>query len=278
MKNLITRSLSGIVYVGLIVAAILAGNYWMLWLVMLLSFLAISEFNVITNGGEHPDGVIRFIDLFTCGVVLLIPYVINCISAHEAIYLIPAVILLLMGRLIAALYIKEGNQLSLLAHSLMAQIYITFPLFLLLNVYYLAPKLVLLMFVMIWLSDTGAFCVGSLFGKRKLFERISPHKSWEGFFGGMLFSIAAGCIAFAVWGTKYFTGFTAVELAIFGAVVAIFATWGDLIESLIKRTLKIKDSGSLIPGHGGILDRIDSLLLVAPATTIYLLILMFLKS
>lgn len=274
MKNLITRSISGAVYVALIIAAILSGSYWMLWLVMLLAFLAITEFNIISNPDGRPSGILRAIDLITAGIALMFPYSFSINDNVHAFLLIPAFILLVMVRLIASLYIKEGNQLSLMAHSLMAQLYITLPLVVLLMVYYVVPKIVLLMFIMIWLSDTGAFCVGSLMGKHRLFERISPKKSWEGFVGGLVFSIAAGVIAASIWGDSYFNGFSVAQLAGMGAVVAAFATWGDLVESMIKRTLGIKDSGNLIPGHGGILDRIDSLLLVAPATAVYLFIIL----
>ena len=131
---------------------------------------------------------------------------------------------------------------------------------------------------MIWLNDTGAFCVGSLIGRRRLFERISPKKSWEGFYGGLLFSIIAGIVAGSPLLADHCTAslhnanFTAVSLGILGLLVSIMSTWGDLVESMIKRTLGIKDSGHLLPGHGGILDRIDSLLFVAPATLLFLLI------
>ena len=128
-------------------------------------------------------------------------------------------------------------------------------------------EITLCMFILIWLSDTGAFCVGSLCGKHKLFERISPKKSWEGFFGGLLFCIAAGA--------AFHYLFDILDLwtsMLFGAIVCVFGTWGDLVESLIKRSLGVKDSGNILPGHGGILDRIDSLLLVVPATILFLLI------
>ncbi|MDE6085092.1 MAG: phosphatidate cytidylyltransferase, partial [Muribaculaceae bacterium] len=184
-------------------------------------------------------------------------------------------ILSLMVRSIAALYIRNGNYLADLAHSFMGQLYVTLPMALLLSAYMMSSvshAMVLLMFVMIWLNDTGAFCVGSLIGKHKLFERISPKKSWEGFFGGLAFAVIAGLVAYLWFGTSKFSQYSAVSLMIFGALVSVFATWGDLVESQIKRTLGIKDSGKLLPGHGGILDRIDSLLMVAPLTFIYMVI------
>lgn len=269
MNNIVTRSITGLVYVGLIVGAILAGGYWMLWLVMLFAFLAINEFTGIANKARIP-AVLRALDMSAAGFILLVPYAfIHMEMPKEAVVCLVVFLLLLIARMVAALYLRVDNPLKQTAFSLMAQLYITLPLFFLLFTYYISKPIVLLMFVMIWLNDTGAFCVGSLMGKNKLFERISPKKSWEGFFGGVVFAIAAGVIAYAVWGDKYLP-LTGLELAGLGAVVAIFATWGDLFESLIKRTLGIKDSGAILPGHGGILDRIDSLLFVAPAAFIYM--------
>lgn len=177
--------------------------------------------------------------------------------------------------MVTELYHKSSDPLNSLAHSLMAQIYIGIPMALMGVVSEMmgSTHILLAVFAMIWINDTGAFLVGSAFGKHRLFERISPKKSWEGFWGGLALNIVAA------WLLCQFTGgFFPLPSNIwiwFGlaAVVTIFATWGDLIESMIKRELKIKDSGNLIPGHGGILDRIDSLLLVMPAVFVYFTIL-----
>jgi phosphatidate cytidylyltransferase len=125
---------------------------------------------------------------------------------------------------------------------------------------------------MIWLNDTGAYCVGSLLGKHRLCERLSPKKSWEGFFGGLVFCIAAGIVASYILSDSIYS-FMIITISL-GVVVCVFATVGDLFESLIKRTLHVKDSGNLIPGHGGILDRIDSLLFVAPAVFFFYALVM----
>ena len=127
------------------------------------------------------------------------------------------------------------------------------------------PILPLSIFVFIWLSDTGAYCVGSLIGKHRLFERISPKKSWEGSIGGAVFSIASSFI-FA----HYYDFMSVGQWAGLAVVVVIFGTWGDLTESLMKRQLGIKDSGNILPGHGGMLDRFDSALMAIPAAVCYL--------
>jgi phosphatidate cytidylyltransferase len=122
-------------------------------------------------------------------------------------------------------------------------------------------------FVFLWVNDTGAYCVGSLLGRHKLFPRISPGKSWEGSIGGAVFVLAAA------WAVSYFLDDMMLNLYEWlglGLVVVVFGTWGDLVESLFKRTLGVKDSGSILPGHGGMLDRFDSSLLAIPAAVIYL--------
>lgn len=182
----------------------------------------------------------------------------------------------LITRFIIQLYMHDGNLLSHLAHSILGQVYIAVPLAMLGLMYTIIGKhLTLAMFILIWLSDTGAFCVGSLIGRHKLFERISPKKSWEGFIGGLVFCLAASALLAWLFPAEV-KGLSMLQMLGFGAVVCVAGTWGDLIESMIKRSLGVKDSGNLLPGHGGILDRIDSLLLVTPAVALYMVCLLLL--
>lgn len=207
-----------------------------------------------------------FIGLQACGIVPL------------ALAVLFVMIALCMIRLIMELYCKRKNPIRHIALSIMSIVYIAIPLTLATCLYFLSPALLLLMFVMIWLNDTGAFLVGSAIGSHRLFERLSPKKSWEGFFGGLGVCVATGYIT-ASWLPQYFEGFSGNMLAGVGVLVSVMATWGDLFESMIKRTYGVKDSGNLIPGHGGILDRIDSLLFVAPALLIFVSILfIFMKT
>lgn len=276
MKNVIIRSLSGIVYIGLIIGALLLGTPWTLALTLLFTLLAVDEFNRNVNHEEPLHPALRVLDLMTSCLPAVTIYIAFKSSLNSAIsvsvIMATGYILYNLVRLILPLYIKQGNQLTHTAYSFMAQFYIVWPMTMMLAAYIMMPQLLLLMFIMIWLNDTGAFCVGSLLGRHKLFERISPKKSWEGFFGGLLFAIIAGLVAGWCFKNSEIGTFTPISLGIFGLIVAVMATWGDLVESLIKRTLGVKDSGHLLPGHGGILDRIDSLLLVAPATFIFLII------
>ncbi|MDE6120904.1 MAG: phosphatidate cytidylyltransferase [Muribaculaceae bacterium] len=267
MKKVIVRAASGAVYVALIVAALLAGQPWLSILLAIFTALAFFEFQHIAfryDGGLKP--AVRVIDtLFGIGLVLAagsgLFYTLAALGTFVLCY--PLV------RLTLALYDKEADAFQSTAMSALSILYIALPMGVLNSLYDTVKPgshLVLIMFILIWLNDTGAYCVGSAFGRRKLFERLSPKKSWEGFAGGMLCCIAAGS-AYAIWWPE--APLTIAEGAGLGLIVSIFSTWGDLFESLIKRSAGVKDSGHLIPGHGGILDRIDSLLFVAPATMIY---------
>lgn len=275
MKNVITRSITGLIYIGVIIGALAGGSSWMLALVLLLTLLAVDEFNRITDSHNlHP--ALRILDILTSCMPAIVVYSVFTLNLSLGTLLATTMgigyIFYLMARMIFQLYIKGADMLAQTAHSMMGQIYIVWPLTTLLAVYIINPGIAVLMFIMIWLNDTGAFCVGSLLGRHKLFERVSPKKSWEGFLGGLLFAIATGVIISFLHISEYLIQFTTLTLGLLGLIVAVMATWGDLVESQIKRTIGIKDSGKLLPGHGGILDRIDSLLFVAPSTLIFILL------
>lgn len=275
MKNVMTRAVTGAVYVGVIVGCIAGGHVWFWLLATLLAMLGTDELNRISNRNFMSTSM-RLLDMI--GAALGVTVTMGLSTGNGSLITLgwlclPGWLLYLMLRLIGQLYVQDGNGLEHLAHSLMGQLYVVLPLAILNAIYLLDGKeLMLTIFIMIWLNDTGAFCVGSLMGKHRLFERISPKKSWEGFFGGLAFCIAAGAGAYFLWGEGLHIPQLRnvwVMMAL-GATVSVFSTWGDLIESLIKRSLGVKDSGKLLPGHGGILDRIDSLLLVAPSVALLL--------
>ena len=200
-----------------------------------------------------------------------------CTQSADARIFLPYLALLLY-LMITELYLKRSNPLGNWAFSMLSQLYVALP-FALLNVLAFHndpvsssvaynPILPLSIFVFIWLNDTGAYCVGSLIGKHRLFERISPKKSWEGSIGGAVFSIASSFV-FA----HYYDFLSVGQWAGLAAVVVVFGTWGDLTESLMKRQLGIKESGNIMPGHGGMLDRFDSALMAIPAAVFYLYVL-----
>lgn len=271
MGNLAKRSITGILYVAVIVGCILTGDTGVLILSLVLSALGVAEFNILSDKEKKPRASI-ILDI--AGALLLTFGIAMCYSSQPTAspFFILAWLLWLLGRMTVELYLHEKDAFNHLCHSLTAQVYIALPLGLLNIINTISAPIVLMMFILIWLNDTGAFLVGSTFGRHRLFERISPKKSWEGFWGGMAFCIAASAavcvinlsITADIMPMGYWIGY--------GVLVSVFATWGDLVESMIKRTIGVKDSGNILPGHGGILDRIDSLLFVIPITFIYIVI------
>ncbi|MCH5227447.1 MAG: phosphatidate cytidylyltransferase [Muribaculaceae bacterium] len=262
-KSWLVRSLSGIVYVGIIVGCIFWGNIPFSIMASLFGILAVIEFEKICEGITESTLPTLFLD--AAGIVFL--------SFAWLLYPLLGWIVVFLFRMILQLYVRNDRPIRSLAVSLMTQIYIGVPMATMTSLgYFVGLHLVLAIFLMIWINDTGAFVVGSLLGKHRLFERVSPKKSWEGFFGGLGFNLLAGWL-FAIGGGFFWDiKWNVITWLIFATVITLFSTWGDLVESLMKRSLNIKDSGSLIPGHGGILDRIDSLLLVMPATFIFVVI------
>lgn len=175
MKNVLTRSITGILYIAAIVGALVAGGWWAWALVMLFGLLGVSEFNRITNR-NFVSNTTTLLDLV--GTALLIttcaPQFIN-VNDQLILGCIVGYIVYIMLRFIVQLYVQDGNLLEHLAHSILGQVYVALPLMLLEIFYRVAGwHIVLFMFILIWVNDTGAFCVGSLIGKHKLFERISP--------------------------------------------------------------------------------------------------------
>lgn len=263
-KSWILRSLSGIVYIGIIIGFIFWGPIPFSILAALLGLAAVLEFEKICEGISETSLPTLFLDI-TGVVFLAFSWLWYPLLGWVCVYLC---------RIILELYVKNEKPIRCLAISLMTQIYIGLPLACMTMMgKYVGLHFIFAIFLLIWINDTGAFVVGSLLGRHRLFERISPKKSWEGFFGGLGFNLIAGWL-FAIGGGGYFwdVKWNVITWLIFALVVTAFSTWGDLVESLIKRSLNIKDSGNIIPGHGGILDRIDSLLLVMPATFLYLII------
>ena len=271
-SNFLQRAITGVIFVAVLVGCILGGPISFTILFALISALTINEFGNIVNRMEHtrmnkPISILAGLFLFLCfGYIGVVP------GANEIF--IPYLFLILY-LFISELYKKQSNPLNNWAYAMMSQIYIALS-FALLNVltYHSSatesvsqynPILPLSIFIFNWVNDTGAYCTGMLFGKHRLFERISPKKSWEGSIGGSVFCIISSFIL------AHFFPFMSTGVWIgLALTVVIFGTWGDLTESLLKRRLGIKDSGNILPGHGGMLDRFDSAILAIPAAVVYL--------
>ncbi len=272
MKNLITRAITGILFIGIIISAIFYSQYTFLVLLLVITTLALTEFYGLVEK-EDSRKLVLFVNLFGGNYLTfaLYSYASGILpDSLEGKVFLPYLIYFLCCFIIQ-LYAKDKNPIIRWAHSLMGQLYIALPIGLLSflaftpNLSGYNPWLLCSFFMFIWINDTGAFLVGSAIGKKRLFERISPKKSWEGFCGGIVFNLILAYILSTQF--DFLTPFEWYGLAI---TISIFATFGDLCESLLKRTLQIKDSGSILPGHGGMLDRFDSVLLAAPAAVVYL--------
>lgn len=276
MKTFFVRTITGIIFVAAIVASFLRPEAMVL-LFSIVTGLTIWEFTGLVNERENVT-VNRFIST-VAGVYFFFAMTYFCSDlyggAAKSVVFIPYLVTIVY-LLVAELYLKQPDPIQDWAYTMLAQMYIALP-FSLLNVLAFTATnnglvmfntlLPLSVFVFLWVNDSGAYCIGSLLGRHKLFPRISPGKSWEGSIGGAVFVLAA---AYAI---SYFLDgsmLTMPQWMGLGLVVVVFGTWGDLVESLFKRTLGIKDSGNILPGHGGMLDRFDSSLLAIPAAVVYL--------
>ena len=270
MKNLIIRALTGIIFVVVLISAIYIHPIFFLILFCIITGLTLWEFGGLVKHYENAN-LQRTVNVLG-GVYLFIATFVYANGLTDGKIFLPY-LLFIMLTMIAELY-KAPNPINNWAFTLFAQVYCAGS-FSILNfigaepgtpgVMSYTPLFIMAIFIFVWLDDTGAYLVGSLIGKHKLFERISPKKSWERFFGGLILSLASSQ-AFA-WFAPEINRMNWLGLA---ATVVLFGTWGDLIESLLKRTLGVKDSGNVLPGHGGMLDRFDSVMLAVPASYIYI--------
>lgn len=283
-NNFIQRAITGIIFVGVLIGCILGGPISFTLLFALITALTIHEFGIIIS--KQPDVEINKPICMLAGVFLFFGFAYLGVMPGQTEILIPYLFLIIY-LLVSELYLKKKNPLNNWAYAMMSQIYIALS-FAMLNVlayhsignegelsnYQVQynPILPLSIFIFTWINDTGAYCTGMLFGKHRLFERISPKKSWEGSIGGGVFSIIAAIVM-----AHYFP-FMPISIWIgLALTVVIFGTLGDLTESLLKRTIGIKDSGNILPGHGGMLDRFDSTLMAVPAAVVYLYIISFIE-
>ena len=272
MKNFIQRAITGLIFVAVLIGCMIGGPLSFGVLFCIISALATAEFCNLMN---QQDGVKVNRNICVLGnITLFLCFFYYGMNPAETGIFIPY-LLIIIYLMISELYLKKERPLNNWAYAMFSQLYVGLP-FALLNVlafqtssiettsqyHFILP---LSIFAFNWVNDTGAYCTGVLFGKHPLFKRISPKKSWEGSIGGATFCIAA---SFAL--AHFFPILPTIVWVGMAIVVVIFGTWGDLTESLMKRQLGIKDSGTILPGHGGVLDRFDSTIMAVPAAVVYL--------
>lgn len=270
MNNFITRTLSAIVYAGLVIGGILVqpicfGGHPLLFgiLFMIVSTLAVREFHALV-GSDIKTMTYAMMSNALLYSTLYFLFIGDWIWRG----LLVAYIAIMLLALISHLFRPQVQPIQSWGNLCAGQVMIALPFALMNGVLMHSKWLMLALFILLWVNDSGAYIVGSLMAKRKggnhkMFPRVSPAKSWEGLIGGFVFDLIAGYVFFRV---GWMGDMTLMNSLLFALAGGVFGTLGDLMESLFKRTLGVKDSGKFMPGHGGVLDRFDSLLLAVPVT------------
>lgn len=260
MTNLQQRVIAAVIAVPFLIFCIVYSDWTFYALFAVIAMLAQLEFyKLLGLNGNEP---LTYYGTF-CGFVLVsVSFFIEKGLIPESNYYVlsPLMALIFFIKLYKA---KDDKPFRNIAYTFLGVIYVALPFALLIILAFLTYKYSwqrpLGCLFLLWASDTGAYFAGTKFGKTKLFERVSPKKSWEGSVGGF---IASMIVAFIL--SKYFLDLQPWQWLGCGAIIVVAGTYGDLVESLFKRSIKIKDSASTIPGHGGFLDRFDGLLLSIP--------------
>ena len=268
MNNFITRTLSAIVYAGLVIGSILVqplcfGGHPLLFgvLFMIVSTLAVREFHALV-GSDIKTTTYAMISNALLYTTLYFLFFGDWIWRG----LLLAYVAVMLLALITHLFRPQVQPIHSWGNLCAGQLMIALPFALMNGVLMHSKWLMLAVFILLWVNDSGAYIVGSLIAKRKggnhkMFPRVSPAKSWEGLIGGFVFDLIAGYVFFRV---GWMGDMTLINSLFFALFAGAFGTLGDLMESLLKRTIGVKDSGKFMPGHGGVLDRFDSLLLAVP--------------
>jgi phosphatidate cytidylyltransferase len=272
VNNLITRTLTGIIFV----AAIIGSMIWhpLAFGILFFMVMLMGMEELYRMAGKDAVSVPKRSVLFISSLI----YMILMLLANRLIPVswFASIPVLLLAFFILELFRKAGDPVKNVSYSILSVVYVTIP-FASLN-FFFNPDfqglgsstyfLLLGYFLLLWSHDIFAYLTGLVFGRHKLFKRVSPNKTWEGSLGGVIFSLLMA------WGLSYFIWYLNIlEWMGMALIIAVFGTLGDLSESMLKRKYDVKDSGTILPGHGGILDRFDAMMFSAPAVLCYLVIL-----
>jgi len=270
LRNFLTRTITGFFIVLIVFGGIVIHPITFILVGLAILIGSQLELNRILFSSKGRENLIKSL-MISVPTFLLSPYIAAGILS-ESLLLVPVLLFVLI--FIAELFTKGNNHFESLSRVLFMVVYSTMPyLFMVFSAFSnmkgfsgFSPDLVAAFFVLLWVNDTGAYLLGVLFGRHKLFERISPKKTWEGFIGGALLTLVAAWFAGKLLGS-----YSQTDWLITGLIVSVFGTLGDLFESQLKRDAGIKDSGSILPGHGGVLDRFDGLTFAFPVLYIYII-------
>ncbi len=268
MKKLITRTITGLIFITIVIGSICWSVYSFMLVFLIIALLGINEFYKLALLKNVKP---QFFNGLGLGAYLFLSFSLfahNIIGLEFVILNLPLSVLVL----IIELYRKSDQPFTNIAYTLLGVYYIAVPLALLNFLY--SPfqmrgefntHILLGFFIITWLSDTAAYLVGSAIGKHKLFERISPGKTWEGIIGAVVFGILTAYVLSLIFKDLMF-----YQWAVISVIIVVIGTLGDLTESLLKRSVNVKDSGTILPGHGGILDRFDGVFFAAIFVFIYI--------
>jgi phosphatidate cytidylyltransferase len=271
VNNFTTRTITGAVFVVLVIGSVILNARIFAALFLFVSILTQLEFyQILEKRGRKPQSYLGT----GIGCVIYLSLAANSLGLFGSFgnMLIFLNFFLISLIFIAELFTKSGDPFGNIGSTITGVVYVALPFGLLNYLYFpvIYPNnfnfgILLGYFLILWLNDTGAYLVGSAFGKHNLFKRISPGKTWEGSIGGSLFALLTAGVM-----SNYFTGLSLLQWIIMALIIVVFGTLGDLVESMLKRSLGIKDSGNILPGHGGLLDRFDAVLLSAPVVFVYI--------
>lgn len=263
------RTLTALVFVAVMLAAVLVSAHAFTVFFLLLSAWCAGEFYQIVSPRISLSGRILGIAIALAVFATVAAYQYGLIfSLAYLIWLLPLLPLVF----IAELFGKAAKPFSSIGFTFLGLVYVVLPFILFFSLAFVEGRynyrIPLGFLLILWANDTGAYLAGRAFGRHKLFERISPNKTWEGLAGGVVLALVLAAIVH-----HYFPVFTLSQWLAIAAIISVFGTLGDLVESMLKRSLQVKDSGNILPGHGGLLDRFDGLLLAAPM--VYFLVVLF---
>lgn len=262
MNEIATRTISGAVFVVVIVSALYLGSYTAFIVLSLFMTIGLLEFYKLFKNIDSAKPNYKIGTLSGVFIILSLssPVLFHLPNYWMLLALVPFPVLL-----ISELYRNSVTSIQDISVTLLSWIYITVPFFIIFIIGFTKGwEFSIGLFTIVWANDTFAYLTGKFFGKNKLFERISPKKTWEGTFGGIILAILTAFIY-----ATYFNLDVTFWL-ISGLIIAISAIFGDLIQSLFKRTVRVKDTGTIMPGHGGVLDRFDAVIFAAPIFFVFI--------
>lgn len=265
MNNFLTRTITAIIFAAASIAAIYFEGYIHAYFLLFTSIALIEYFKML--GNKKRKSINQLYVLF--GIVSYVTFALTQQQKISTSFVYLPILFFVIVNIIE-LYLKDNHPFENIAIVLTSFLYVVLPFSLYTHLGYLQSsvynfEIPMGLLFLIWANDSGAYLFGITLGKNRLFERISPKKSWEGFFGGLIIAILTAYIL-----SSYFNSIERIHWIVISIIVVVIGTYGDLVESMLKRSKGIKDSGSFMPGHGGALDRFDALLLAAPMVYLYL--------